>query len=260
LVTGGIFDRDHMSAYPATVDDFVLDRFEVTLGRFRAWVAQYPTSIPAMGDGSHTLISFSGWNRDWDADMPADQTTLTAALDCNPTFTVWTAVAGGTENKPINCVNWLEAFAFCAWDGGRLATEAELNYAMAGGAEQRQYPWGDGLGATYAVYECTGDGSPPNVCNASDIQDVGSRSPKGDSKWGHADLSGNLYEWVLDLYENPYAPGPCVNCANIGSGEYRVVRGGMYQGSGSTLLVTHRYSFEPATRTGGNGFRCARNP
>ncbi|AUX45468.1 uncharacterized protein SOCE26_069590 [Sorangium cellulosum] len=36
---------------------------------------------------------------------------------------------------PINRLDWYMALAFCAWNGGRLATEAEWNYAASGGSE-----------------------------------------------------------------------------------------------------------------------------
>jgi len=39
LVTGGTFNRDNNTNYPATVSDFHLDRFEVTVGRFQRFVA-----------------------------------------------------------------------------------------------------------------------------------------------------------------------------------------------------------------------------
>ncbi|MBL8611634.1 MAG: hypothetical protein JNL38_30105 [Myxococcales bacterium] len=42
------------------------------------------------------------------------------------------------DQKPLNCVTWLMMAAFCAWDGGRLATEAEINEAWGGST----YPWG----------------------------------------------------------------------------------------------------------------------
>jgi len=80
------------------------------------------------------------------------------------------------------------------WDGGFLPSEAEWNYAASGGNEQRVYPWSAGPTSTiiddsYAVY-CG------NAC-AVGTQNVGYR-PKGDGKFGQADLAGNLWERVLD--------------------------------------------------------------
>ena len=105
----------------------------------------------------------------------------------------------------MNCIDWYDAFAFCAWDGGRLAMEAEWNYAAAGGSLQQPYPWGAAmLDTMHAVYECTGDGSAAGQCWETDILNVGSKSPTGDGKWGQADLAGGVWEWNLDWYASPY--------------------------------------------------------
>jgi formylglycine-generating enzyme required for sulfatase activity len=85
--------------------------------------------------------------------MKADQATLIAAVKCSATYQTWTDSAGSNESRPMNCITWYEAFAFCIWDGGRLSTEAEWNYAAAGGSEQRQYPWSVPPGST--TIDCT---------------------------------------------------------------------------------------------------------
>ncbi|WP_437737499.1 formylglycine-generating enzyme family protein [Sorangium sp. So ce1335] len=263
-VPGGSFTRrENETDLPATVNGFVLDRFEVTVGRFRRFLEAYPEGRPAAGAGAHPLIEGSGWNADWDVNLPATAAALRAALKCNSPRQTWTDVAGDGERLPINCLNWYEAFAFCAWDGGRLATEAEWHYAAAGGAEQQPYPWSSSavderIDSSYAVYHCTADGSAAAACAFSDIQPVGSRSPKGDAKWGHADLAGSMFEWALDRYAE--YPRECNRCANLTEGSLRVCRGGAYSNLASYLLSFNRERDDPSHHISNVGVRCARTP
>jgi formylglycine-generating enzyme required for sulfatase activity len=254
VVAGGTYYRSNDVNYPATVSDFRLDRFEITVGRFRAFVEVYPGSRPKAGAGAHPLIAGSGWDSAWDASLPLDQATLIAALKCGG-MQRWTDPPSGNETLPMNCITWYDAFAFCAWDGGRLPTEAEWNYAAAGGEEQRVYPWSNPpssttIASTYAVYD------------SAPIAIVGSK-PAGDGKWGQADLSGNMWEWNLDgdadTYPHP-KPDTCNDCADIQTFSPRIFRGGGWKYDASYMLSSFRYSDDPAVRYDDIGVRCARTP
>jgi len=82
--------------------------------------------------GANLAITGSGWDSTWNTNLAANTAALRTALKCDATYQTWTDTAGSNESKPVNCLDWYTAFAFCAWDGGRLATEAEWNYAASG--------------------------------------------------------------------------------------------------------------------------------
>jgi formylglycine-generating enzyme required for sulfatase activity len=234
-------DKNEEPASQATVRAFRLDRFEVTVGRFRKFV-EAGTLQPAAGSGKHgylnggtepgwvSLISFPKDRADWDRWL----------LIC--TYATWTVEPGASENKPINCVPWELAYAFCIWDGGYLPTEAEWELAASGG-DERVYPWGQN----------SGRGCGPHC---SDPQLVGSYSPSGDGAFGHADMAGNAFEWVLDSYA-PY-PARCDDCANL-SATGGLVRGGAGTSSDSELCAAYRgQTFGGTGVSGPYGIRCAR--
>ena len=266
LVPGGTFYWGYDSVafagkgYPATVSDFYLDKYEITVGRFRAFVnAGMGTQRkpPAAGAGAHPLIADSGWDSTWNTNLPADTASLRAAMKCDSTFQTWTDTPGGNEDRPQNCMTWFEAAAFCAWDGGRLPTEAEWNYAATGGDEQLEYPWGNSIDPNDASYRvdytqnCVGDGVP--TCTLADLIVVGTK-PVGNGRWGHADLAGNVWEWTLDWYGN--FPMPCKNCANLVSSPSRVVRGGGFDNIPYYVLANVRITI-PTSDYSDIGSRCA---
>ncbi len=194
-VAGGQYNRTNDPTAPARVDAFRLDRYEVTVGRFRAFFAGYALDKPRAGDGaSPALGPASGWDPAWNSLLPKDQDALRQKLGCASGYATWTDLPGAGDDRPINCVDWYLAFAFCAWDGGRLPTEAEWNYAAAGGDEQRPYPWGtQDPDPTRAVFGC------PSDTMSCPIPAVGS-APLGQGKWKQLDLAGSMAEWTLDYF------------------------------------------------------------
>jgi formylglycine-generating enzyme required for sulfatase activity len=275
-VAGGTFRRSYDAVYytdqsfPATVDSFYLDAYEVTVGRFRNFVnAGYGTqaSPPAVGAGAHPKVPMSGWQQSWNGYLPTDPAALRAALRCDDNYQTWSDTPFGNENRPINCLTWYEAFAFCAWDGARLPTEAEWNYAAAGGSQQRVYPWSNPststtLNASYASYLqgapelCFGDGI--NGCALTDLVNAGSK-PNGYGLWGQAEMAGNVWEWTLDYIVTPYVM-PCNNCAYLTATQGRVVRGGAFSFDSGSLRASARDFGNPVSRVAFFGARCARSP
>lgn len=115
------------------------------------------------------------------------------------------------------------------------------------------------IDGTYAAYDGLGAGSAAGSYSFADILKVGSKSPKGDGKWGQADLSGTIYESILDGYQSPYAT-PCSNCANLTNMTSRSVRGGSWSGVASDQLSSFRLGGITTFRGSTIGARCARTP
>ena len=94
--------------------------------------------------------------------------------------------------------------------------------------------------------------------HAAAAQNVGSKSTKGDGKWGQSDLAGNMWEWTLDWYANPYLISSCNNCADMTAASARAIRGGYFYGDASVLRSAVRSNGYPDAHSVGLGARCAR--
>ncbi|HTA18503.1 MAG TPA: SUMF1/EgtB/PvdO family nonheme iron enzyme, partial [Polyangia bacterium] len=263
---------------PATVSDFRLDKYKVTAARFQNFTTAVDAGWrPTVGAGVHTHLAQGlgvadgraggqheqGWQAEWNADLTSD---ASGAWNRYVMFN-----SGGlpdatpSPDRPVGAVTWTQAYAFCIWDGGFLPTEAEWNYAAAGGAQQRVYPWSNPptsttLDCAHAAFQ----GDANNTCGPDqDVLPVGSKSPLGDGRWGHVDLAGNRSEWTLDWLDTYM--NPCVDCARLQApsadevptfAPQRVLRGEY-----GVLLTSYRGSDEESgTYDGLVGFRCARAP
>ena len=210
---------------------FDLDVFEVTVGRYRAWI-EAGQSVPNAGEILHG-----------DVRWPAH-----ASVRKDPTgwarYDTWT---GGDDTRPKNFVTWFEAAAFCHFDGGRLPAEAEWKLAATGGDEARPHPWGaEPPSAKRAVYNCNGDGKPG--CTLADILPVGSR-PDGAARWGHMDMAGSMFEWTLEV-------GDAGRSASARGGGFCFI-GGVDKRAGTSLETAQTRREDPGTSSHMVGFRCA---
>jgi formylglycine-generating enzyme len=276
-VPGGSFNRLNDPRYPATVSSFYLDKYLVTVGRFRRYLEQTggPTRAnpPRAGAGAHPRIPDSGWDPAWNTMLADDTAALDRALVCDPNgWPTWTDAPGTNEKKPMVCATWIELFAFCAWDGGRLPTQAEMNYAAAGGDEQRLYPWGSSpITTADASWCCQGDGSVSGPCvdsycswdriscTRADMTDVGS-FPAGAGRWGQLDLAGDAYKVTRDGADN-YAPlTPCVDCSRLdNTSSSRVTHGGSFVAPGYRQTTTYRAPYGTDVRQYYVSAMCARD-
>jgi formylglycine-generating enzyme required for sulfatase activity len=194
----------------ALIPPFRMDRYEVTVGRWRDALAR--GFVPPVLE-----LPLPQAN---DAPFPTDP----APSDIqSPAFCTYTTAPMGRETYPITCITWQLALAFCQFEGGLLPTESQWEYAasMAGRAFKTAFPWGGpddadpvcgqsvfgrGFDETLDPEQrgaCTSAGFGP-LPEAAAIYGTGHApagvTGNGDSSvgLGIADLGGNMNEYVLD--------------------------------------------------------------
>jgi formylglycine-generating enzyme required for sulfatase activity len=186
--------------------DFDVDRHEVTVGRYRAWVDDTPThQVPCTDcslDPGGPHDTNMRWSSTWDATARTEKYTQQNA-DCigvtEADYGADTTWELDVDDLPMTCVTWPQAVAFCAWEGKRLPTEAEWLYAASSGGKTT-YPWGnewsDCSDATINYFAAS---DPAGEC-AFPVP-VGTAG--GETADGVEDMGGSVFEWVWDTNWNP---------------------------------------------------------
>ena len=238
---------DERPAHLVYLDDFWIDRYEVTNERFARFVA---------ATGYQTEAEGQGWGWVW-----------TGADGATDLATGWEQVEGadwrhprGPESDvedrmdyPVVLVSWNDADAYCRWAGKLLPTEAQWEKAARGSAtglgQERYYAWGDEYDSARANTSESGRGG---------AMPVGSFSPQGDSPYGVFDLTGNVWEWVADWYDGDYyGQAPSVDPPGPVSGDYKVLRGGAWSFDQAYARTAFRYNVRPDYTYDFVGFRCS---
>ena len=182
------------------------------------------------------------------------------------------------EKNPVEQIRWADAARYAnarsrleglrpaydekTWacdfsaDGYRLPTEAEWEYACRAGSETDFCFGASAAGlAEYAWFKDNGGNGP---------HPVGRKKPNA---WGLYDMSGNVWEWCNDFYdEEYYKSSPDRDPAGPPSGKSRVLRGGCWNSRADLCRAAYRNEEDPGyTDTcfgrdihGFVGFRCVR--
>jgi serine/threonine-protein kinase len=170
-------DNDEKPMHPVSLDDFLIDKFEVTNADFARFVE---------ATGYQTDAEKEGLSRNWrDA-------------------------AEGQDNHPVVYVSWNDAVAYCEWVGKRLPTEAEWE-KTARGTDGKIWPWGNdwdedkvnsseaGPGHTTAV------GSYPDGASPYGCMDMAGNVWEWVADW----YQGDYYQAAPD--RNPQGPNQGVS-------------------------------------------------
>jgi len=165
---------------------------------------------------------------------------------------------GGKANHPVVRVTWHDAQAYCQWlsqktgKAFRLPTEVEWEKAATWDSQsdsKRIWSWGNAFDKT--------------KCNTSE-SGIGGTTPvgiytDGASPYGAADMTGNVFEWCADWYDEDYYKNnpPDKNPQGPSSGKFRLLRGGSW--CFDQFFARGAYRFYPLDWGYGVGFRCARS-
>ena len=161
------------------------------------------------------------------------------------------------SDLPVVRVSWDAADQFCRWLGGRLATQAEWEYAARGGGVRGRYPWGDEPPICQQQARNGARFNDNGPCGTGGPGPVASFAPNG---FGLYDMAGNVWEWTADVWHGGYENAPSDGRAWIegGDADYRVVRGGSCFDAPESLRVSVVGRSRRESRLANIGFRCVR--
>ena len=190
----------------------------------------------------------------------------------------WTRIMGDNpstyksgEDYPVESVSWDDVQAFIGKLNAkgsaqyRLPTEAEWEYACRSGGKDETWA-GTSTKSRLDDYA--------NICDEGsncqyDWKESGlddgypQTAPVGHftaNDLGLYDMSGNVWEWVQDIYtSDAYSNHSRNNPVNTGGGSRRVYRGGGWDGFAASARCASRDSSAPGSRSRSLGVRLLRN-
>jgi formylglycine-generating enzyme required for sulfatase activity len=225
---------DESPVHRVTLPSFALGTTEITRSQYAEFVND--TKYDA---GTCWAVNEGGWVEDRAGRNSGDFV-----------FRKENATDSQFDNRPVSCVNWLDAQAYAQWLSKktgkhyRLPSEAEWEYAARAGTTTARY-WGNDVGRNNAncsdcAHKWDGTATP---WEGSSSAPVGSFPPNA---FGLYDMLGNVWEWTEDTYHPNYIGAPTNGSAWVQktSGNERtvgrVIRGGSWKYSSEFMRSAYR--------------------
>lgn len=231
-------------AHEVRLKSFYIDKYLVTVKDFRTFIkaTAYVTEAERFGDSGVFDFETGQWSlkpgTTWEYPLGPEE-----------------AIA--KDDHPVTHVSWRDAMAFAKWKGKRLVEEAEWEYAARnGGLFNDAYTWGNELKPKGKWLANVFQGTIQDYKLEDGYLYTSPVGAFGESSNGLSDMSGNVWEWMADVYrpyvgnEIPFRENPDV----------RSTRGGsfMYDAVGElSYTVYFRSSNSAETSLFNTGFRCA---
>lgn len=217
----GPYDDTEQPQRRIWLDAYEIDRDEVSLGNYLAWVLRSSRRIDPQ-----LASELAGTRR-----LPA------------ATLSDW----------PAFYVRWQDADDYCRSLGKRLPSEAEWEKA-ARGPKGQLFPWGTTAPSPWlAVFNRQIEDSTLPIAPVDSLAE-------GRSPYGLHHMAGNVAEWVQDWGGiDSYATMPERNPMGPANGRYKIVRGGSWRSGPAMLRTATRGGAPPMFSSSTIGFRCARS-
>jgi formylglycine-generating enzyme required for sulfatase activity len=283
-IIGDAFSEEKINELPAKIvilSGFSIGSFEVTNAEFAEWLnkAIKAGTISYIHEGekrgqildSKGKLLFKTFEADAYSQIFAQQQTIGTPLFMP---------LAGKDFYPVINVTWYGALEYCKDNKCRLPTEAEWEKAagMAREVENKplrkyRFSFGrDEIDPTWANYKSNDNAiqyfkvltTPVGFYNGINILPL-SMTPYSQQKtnlaqspYGAFDMSGNVWEWVLDWFDEDYiANMPEKNPQGPSEGEHKVAKGGCYDSLANGVRVTERMGLPPDYCDAYTGFRIA---